>query len=283
MRRHYGAAALTVIALAATAACGGGGGGGVKAASGSGGGDDGAASPAQVIQAAAKQSGELTSLSYVMKGSAAGGQAFEAKAEMSMDPVAMRMTMGAPAGGAGAGTGGGAGAAGMEFRLIGQQFFMKTPAPAKNGKSWLKVDTGKMPGVADGVQQNPVSTLAGLADAKDLKEAGTEKVDGVDTTHYTGTVTLEQLRAALKENGNRGAGLKAQQNAIDQYAKTGVESVDMEVWIDAKDRLKQLRTRAEGSTGPTDMKITVTGYDKPVRVEAPPASEVGDLAEAFRR
>lgn len=116
--------------------------------------------------------------------------------------------------------------------------------------------------------------------SKDVKKAGSEKADGVETTHYSGMVTLADLRASLK--GAKADARKQREKSIKRYEKLGVDKLTMDMWIDGDDHTKQFRMKGDAEKGPLDMTITFLDYNKPVDVKAPPAKEVADLAGMFK-
>lgn len=110
-----------------------------------------------------------------------------------------------------------------------------------------------------------------------MKKVGTEKIDGVETTHYKGTVTLDEFRKSLKSESK--ATREQREKSLEQYEKMGVDALTMDMWIDGDDRTKQFRMKGDADKGKLDMTITFVDYNKPVTVEAPPAKDVMDLAE----
>jgi hypothetical protein len=110
-----------------------------------------------------------------------------------------------------------------------------------------------------------------------VKKVGTEKVEGVETTHYKGTVTLGQFREALKDEDE--ATREKREKSLDQYEKMGVDELTMDMWIDGEDHTKQFRMRGDADKGPLDMTITFLEFNEPVTIEAPPAKDTADLAE----
>lgn len=113
-----------------------------------------------------------------------------------------------------------------------------------------------------------------------MKKVGTEKVDGVQTTHYKGTVTLDELRAELKKKDK--ATQEKREKSLKQYEKLGADKLTMDMWIGPDDHAKQVRVRAASDKGPLDMTMTFLDYNKPVTVTAPPAKDTVDLAEMMK-
>ncbi|MFD0316699.1 LppX_LprAFG lipoprotein [Streptomyces flavalbus] len=256
--------------------------GAVGCSSGDGDGDSPKMEPAAAVAAAAKSAEEITSLRYRMTGEVPDAGEVEGEAAMSIDPLAMDMEMsvdGATASESGK----------VEIRLVDQVMYIgggAEMAKEMDGKSWMKMDLSALGEEnplnelgAGQAGQNPNAESSFLADAEDVEEVGTETVEGVKTTHYKGTVTLDQLR---KANKGEGKALREQrEKSIEQYEKMGVDALDMDLWIDGEDRAKQVRMQGDTDSGQLDMTITFLEYNQPVEVEAPPAADTFDFAEAM--
>jgi hypothetical protein len=233
--------------------------------------------PAAAVKRAAEKNEKLTSLSYSMSGTVPGGGDIEAQASMTMKPLAMSMKM---KGGVGAEAGE------VEIRLVGEAMYLNGGEPLEAGKTWMKFDLAalKEAGGEDPLAEltaqadkNPAQDTAALTASKDLKKVGEESVDGVETTHYTGTLTLDAMRASLA--GEDAETKKRREGTLEQYEKLGVEKLTMDIWIDENDQTKQVRTRSTTKEGPMDLTIKLLSVNKPVTVTAPPAAETVDLAE----
>ncbi|WP_190037584.1 DUF1396 domain-containing protein [Streptomyces fructofermentans] len=236
--------------------------------------------PAAAVAKAAKNTKDITSLSYRMTGRTPEEGRVEAEARMRLKPtVAMSMEMKALDQGAD-GT--------AEIRLVDKAMYIGGGAAAAkemDGKSWIKFDLsalgedalgGSAPG-AGAADKNPAQESTFLTGSKDVKEVGTEKIDGVRTTHYKGTVTLDAFRKSLADEDK--ATREQREKSLEQYEKMGVDALTMDMWIDGEDRTKQFRMQGDADKGKLDMTITFLDYNKPVTVEAPPAKETMDLAE----
>lgn len=277
-----GGAALGAAALALTAftACGDDDGDG-KAAGRKGGnaGQPVDVTPAAAVRKATEKAEDFTSLEYRMAGEAPGEGTMEGTGAISMDPPAMQMKMtmdGATADESGE----------VEIRLVDDAMYMNAgpeAAAEMDGKTWLKI--GMSDGGAGGgenpllelkqADDNPADEAQMMNAAEDLERVGEEKVEGVQTTRYTGTVTLDDLRADLK--GKDAKTKKDRQEQIDEMAEQGFDEFTMDMWIDGEDHTKQFRMQAETKEGPLDTTMTFLSYNEPVTVEVPPASETADM------
>ncbi|GAA2575895.1 lipoprotein [Streptomyces lienomycini] len=239
--------------------------------------------PAAAVAKAAKNTEEINSLHYRMKGKAPEEGRVEAEAEMQLKPtLAMSMKMTALDQGADATT---------EIRLVDKAMYIDGgPEAAKemDGKSWMKFDLSAM-GAGDELNQlggasqadkNPATESTFLTGAKDVEKVGTETVDGVETTHYKGTVTVADLEKTLGDEDK--ATRDKRQKSLEQYEKMGLDKLTMDLWIDGDDQTKQFRMRGDADKGPMDMTITFLGFNEPVKVTAPPAGETVDLADMMK-
>ncbi|MGW1073622.1 DUF1396 domain-containing protein [Streptomyces sp. NPDC002537] len=285
--RNAAGAVLSVSLLCGTVACSGSGESkAAPAASGSvaakDGGRQGAQKPADgttlaaVRRATAKTEG-ITSLSYTMTGQMPESGTVDGEAAMDVKSRAMRMKMkvkGASADESGT----------VELRALDGAFYMKAANEADGESRWLKLDLSGLQGAGSSkaslggqAERNPADEASGIGSAKDLTKVGEETVDGVKTTHYTGTVTLDQMRESLKD---KPADVRQRREKnLEQYAKMGADKLQMDIWVDGQDHTKQFRTRSTTTKGPLDLTMKFVDVNKPVTVEAPPASEVMDLAE----
>ncbi|MGX5213258.1 LppX_LprAFG lipoprotein [Streptomyces violaceus] len=240
--------------------------------------------PAAAVAEAAKNTEDITSLRYRLSGTSPGEGRVKGEASMRLKPtIAMSMKVTAPDKGA---------TEAVEIRLVDKAMYLgggAEMAKEMDGKRWMKFDlsgseAGKeldqMGSSTSQAEQNPAAESAFLTGAKDVKKVGSEKVDGVETTHYSGTVTLADLRASLKDA--KADARKQREKSIKQYEKLGVDKLTMDMWIDGDDHTKQFRMKGDAEKGPLDMTITFLDYNKPVDVKAPPAKEVADLAGMFK-
>ncbi len=240
-------------------------------------------SPAAAVAKAAKNTENITSFRYRMTGRVPEEGRVKAEASLRTKPtVAMSMKMTALDKGAD-GT--------AEFRLVDKAMYIGGGAAAAkemDGKHWLKFDISKTgekgpgqgaPGASQ-ADQNPATESTFLTGAKDVKKVGTETVDGVETTRYSGVVTLTDLKASLKGEGK--ATRERRGKSIKQYEKFGVDKLTMDMWVDGEDHTKQFRMKGDADKGPLDMTITFLDLNKPVTVTAPPAKDTMDLAEMMK-
>ena len=111
---------------------------------------------------------------------------------------------------------------------------------------------------------DPAQLFQTLQDASSsMTLVGSDKIGGVDTTHYTGNI------AVPTQQGSSGA-----QSA----------SVPVDVWVDGQGRIARVQSTLSGGSGAAiSGKVTVDlhDYGKAVSIEAPPAGQIKDLSDAL--
>ena len=252
--------------LAALAACGG------------------KASAAEIVRAAPAKSQNAKTAKIAVTTEAAGKTVtadgttdFAAKkVQLSMDTA----SLGLPGGGGK-----------LDIMTIGTDAYVKIPpglaGPASQllgGKPFLKIDMQAV-GESQGLDLSALeqgADPAGQLDylkgaANDVKEAGTESIRGVKTTHYKATIDLNKAEASMTP---------AQRKATDALKqKTGITTIPVEVWVDAQGRARRMWSRvdmtkasgAAASVGYVTTTIEFYDYGTPVQITAPPADQVADL------
>jgi hypothetical protein len=110
------------------------------------------------------------------------------------------------------------------------------------GKTWVKLKATSAQFGA--VPQDPKQALARLKKMANVREVGTETIDGVDTTHYHGT-------------GRLGRGT-------------------FDVWIGKDDGYVRRLTATGNGKAKGSVEVTLSDFGKSVTVTPPPASETAD-------
>ena len=119
---------------------------------------------------------------------------------------------------------------------------------------------GASAAIADQISQ----MRASLKDAGvTLTLVGVDKIGGKDASHISASVPLDKLNSAIAADASAGTAMK-----IDSA------SVDLWVYTDGN-RLAQVEVKGASSTlGNLDLTLTISNYDQPVTVTAPPADQV---------
>lgn len=148
-----------------------------------------------------------------------------------------------------------------------------------DGKRWLKVSPAQagaqLGGVTDGSQQqDPSQQMNLLLASPNVKKVGKESIRGEETTHYRGSLTVEE---ALKSGGEaHDAELRKQ---LKELKKQGIGSLDINVWVGKDDLPVRTESALKGDKGSVKAKADFSDYGTAVDVQAPPAAETTDLGE----
>jgi hypothetical protein len=280
--RAFGAALAGALLCGGAVACSGGSGT-------SAGSKDSAASPTQValspvaaVRRAATKAQDITSLKYTMSGTIGTQGAIQADAAMKLKPLAMQMSM----------TTAKTGSEKLGVRLVGNVMYIDAGAQGAaqmGGKRWMKLDMAQLgkssggqnplAGLSDQTNQDPSANLAMLEQSGDIKKVGQETVGGVNATHYAGTVSVDKLSSAKYPSAADKARVDKD---VSQLKTAGVKDMTMDIWIGPDDRAVQVRERAASKQGKIDLTVHFTGYNVPVSVTAPPASQTFDMAQMLK-
>jgi hypothetical protein len=168
----------------------------------------------------------------------------------------------------------------MQVVYLDKVIYMKSPqlSQATGGKPWLKLDVGKaaqqsgvnLDALMNQTQRvNPAEQTKMLTASKDVKQVGTETINGIKTTHYTGSITVAEALAKLD------AKTRAQVKTL--YQQAGATRINFDLWADGQQLPRKLTTKVNIPQGSTTDTIVYEDYGTPVTVSAPPADQVGDL------
>ncbi|MFE0187771.1 hypothetical protein [Streptomyces sp. NPDC058989] len=275
-----GALLAGVMVCGGTAACTASGG---KSAARSGGSQSINATPVAAVQKAVNKGAKLNSVSYRLSGKVPGQGTVEGKVSFSLRPRAMDMRMKAS---------GGQEEGEFSVRLVGGSLYLgggKDAAAAMDGKRWIKFpmkhkNAGGRAGGFGGMQrqadQDPTAQASLLPQSDEVKKVGEETVDGVRTTHYSGTVDVADL--LTKRPAKSALAAERRKKVVEQYRQLGVSELKLDMWVGPDDRMVKFRERARATQGPLDVTIRFFDINKPVRVQAPPASETMDLEQKLK-
>jgi hypothetical protein len=160
-----------------------------------------------------------------------------------------------------------------------------------DGARWIKLDLSSV-GEAMGLDPssltssgaNPAQYLSYLKDgAGTATVVGHEAVRGVPTTHYEGQLNL--LKAAEAQPGTNRAQARA---AFQKLAtETGQNTLPIEVWLDARDRVRRMSltidVAADGHDVQTTMQSEYFDFGATASVSPPAEVEVYDATETALR
>ena len=157
------------------------------------------------------------------------------------------------------------------------------------GKDWVRLDLGRVAqkqgadadALASLLNIDPSTWFAALKRTKKVTEVGDEKIAGVETTHYRGTITNADFIAALPA-GKR----EAAKQALESFGTKAADASTLDLWIDDDDHIRRQEQRVDtpAQQGVPKGKVTFTftfrDFGVAVDPKAPAASEVYDATEA---
>lgn len=292
-RRGTGAAAAAML-LAGAVACSGGGEKNDATDTGTKTGTK--RSVTQVITAAYKKTAEAKSarVNMTMSVPGADGGKMTMSGIMGWDPTLMDMTM------KGSGL---AADADMpkNARIIWQDDVVyvdagTAAAEEMDGKRWMKLDLGAMAeqaeksgdkeltkqltGGLEDMNQDPAQQLAMLLDSPNLKHVGSEKIDGADTEHYKGTLTIEEMMATNKSLDVLEP--KERKELLAGMKQAGIKGYDTEVWVNEDDLPVRMDVGIDSPEGAVEMSMKLSDYGAKAKVELPPADQTFDLMDMLK-
>jgi hypothetical protein len=142
------------------------------------------------------------------------------------------------------------------------------------GKPWVKVDLSVLNGsglagfaqLVQGTQSGDFTTQTQLfAVAENVRVAGTQIIDGVPTTEYDGSFRADAAFKALPAS--------ARKAVAPELHELGTGPVYFREWIDGQHRVRKIIEvhTVEGTT--TTSTVHITGFNQPVHITLPPASQ----------
>ncbi len=145
------------------------------------------------------------------------------------------------------------------------------------GKRWVRFDLQKvaaqqgldLSGMTWG-SADPARMLSFIRDVASVQEVGSATIRGVDTTHYRGTIDVEDLLSG------RAADLGV----------TGANSIPVDAWVDAEGRLRRLvysfEASLHGQRVEQALRMDVFAFGADVDYDLPPEHRVIDMSDLQR-
>jgi hypothetical protein len=227
------------------------------------------ASPQQAVAAAARQAAQISSATAVLSeqvGGSAGESISGAVTEQIRPSLLMSMNLSIRSG------------SGVSENLGGiintkAMYLHSSAFSQQTGKPWLEIPFSVLGGASSSLAQlfkslskiNPAQQTAVLAGARNVRDAGTAVIGGVQTTHYTGTISpsngLAALPPALRKT------LAPELKAISGHIAFGL-------WIDGQSQIRKVTESETVSGEPVVTTIVFSAINKPVHFSLPRASQV---------
>jgi hypothetical protein len=157
----------------------------------------------------------------------------------------------------------------LQERVVDKVLYLQIPGQP----GWSKISLAKLVGTSLESSADPSSALQYLAGVgKDVTKVGTEKVDGVSTTHYRGTIDIDAASAKL--GGVLGERLKQ------SVAQLKLTAFPFDAYLDDEGRMRRLvqhqTFEVKGEKASSETTLEFSDFGVKVAVAVPPASEVHD-------
>lgn len=179
----------------------------------------------------------------------------------------------------------------IEAVIDGLVMYMKAPflqTLLKSDKPWIKLDVGSI-GKQQGLDLSSLmkydpSQLTRFVDylrgSKDMQVIAHERVRGIATTHYQGSVDFDAYLKALP--ADQRAAAKEAQDKLSQIGKPVYGLFD--VWIDGQQRVRREKFDysidvANSGSMEAAFSIDFFDYDVPTSITVPPADQTVDLEQ----
>lgn len=166
----------------------------------------------------------------------------------------------------------------------GDVLYAKVPQLARfvsDGKPWVRIDVNQVAqrtgfdvrGLVDQVQKvDPAEQTKMFTGSKDARRVGAETIDGVKTTHYAGTVTVDDALRRLDPQAREKVG-----RWLPKDRANG--KINFDLWTDGGNLPRKLVSKATGVRGESGtVTVLYSDYGKSFRVNPPPSDQVGRLS-----
>jgi hypothetical protein len=168
---------------------------------------------------------------------------------------------------------------GMQEILTGSDLYMKMSILSQElGKPWVVVPLSALQhGTGINFNQlmqqvqtsDPLVQTQMFTSAKNAKAVGTQTVDGVPATHYTGSYSVSQGLAKLPAS--------MRSTVSKQLQMTGISQVHFNAWIDGQHQVRKIEVTEPGSQETADITMQITGIGQQVNITIPAKGETATL------
>ncbi|MGA4840195.1 hypothetical protein [Streptomyces sp. G45] len=182
------------------------------------------------------------------------------------------------------------GSTSMEARYLPDAYYAKMGeqfAAQAGGKHWVKYPYAFLEQVGgasgaymkDAMQNStPHQSVKMLLASGDVKKVGEEKVRGVNTTRYSGTVDVAEL--AERSSGLSETQLKEMKTQLEQ---AGITTETIDIWVNDENLLVKKVEKGQMNTGELSATAYYSDYGTEVSAEEPPADDTTDVKELMNK
>ncbi|MGW5865905.1 hypothetical protein ACWFRJ_27410 [Streptomyces sp. NPDC055239] len=179
----------------------------------------------------------------------------------------------------------------INYRYLKSGFYAnmgdKFASRAGGGKHWLEYDYDALAAMSgdagdafkDQMQNaTPNQSVKVLLASGDVKRVGEENVRGTRTTHYSGTVDVEDF-------SRKNSDLDAEQMAElkKQFKQVGMSTQTIDIWVNDDDLLVKKTEKGETDDGDISQTAFYSDYGTSVSVEKPPAGDTVSFKDLMKQ
>jgi hypothetical protein len=172
----------------------------------------------------------------------------------------------------------------LSAKTVGGTLYARAPTghfPATEGKHWLALKLtrgGEQGGLQAPTGSDALGYLRLLPGATgEVRDYGTEDIDGVQTRHYQVTINLLRVLGRIPPELRTGS--------VAALRAAGLTTVPYDVWLDGDNAARRVAAQFSLQGVDLAMQIDITGSDRAVHVDAPPNADtytVTDISEFTR-
>lgn len=160
----------------------------------------------------------------------------------------------------------------IQIVVIGTQVYAKLPAAlsaANPSQPWVMADANSSDPIARalGTSAGSVLSQSSLSSYSDLAAAavtvtskGSDSVNGTPATHYSIMVDLTKL--------------PVDSQAAQSLSAAGLSTLPADLWLDSQGRLLRFTEKVTVSGQTVSTEVTISKYNQPVTISAPPADQI---------
>lgn len=172
-------------------------------------------------------------------------------------------------------------------------------AKEMEGRRWMRMDLGAlveemeksgeagagemakaMTGGMENMNQDPAQQIALLMESPSLKHVGPAKVDGVETQHYKGTLSLKEMMEA--NSAFETVPEKDREKLTEMMEKSELEGYRTQVWVNSDDLPVKMDVIMETPDGDIRVIQTFSDYGAAVKVAPPAEKDTLDLMDMLK-
>lgn len=181
----------------------------------------------------------------------------------------------------------------LNVRIISNQAYVQLPGAITDKPVWIVQEINNF-AKTSGAIQNPNQYLDYLqSTSSKITKVGKEDIDGVSTTHYSGTVDPAEYKKrinAIIADDPESSDSQFQSGLADAFTKNFKKAFPVDVWIDSQGRVRQVRYQftiglsslLQTTSSPDifdaqlsyNMKLKFSDFGKKVSVKKPPEDQI---------